>query len=143
EDGQGRYVDFSQCIFILTSNAIHGGLDWDAPDDALRGRLRELGGLWQAPLVDRLDRVSLFRPLGHETLVDILGQRVDAIRARATRPLPPEIEDRSTLESIVSSANSDHNAASARGLERALMQWLGRMHRMKTSAVAGSGEGAS
>lgn len=140
EDGQGRYVDFSQCIFILTSNAIHGGLSWDASEDELRARLRELAGLWQAPFVDRLDCVSLFRPLDHGTLVEILAQRVEAIRARATRPLPPEIDDRSTLEAIVSVASSDHNAASARGLERALMQWLGRVHREQTTAVAGAGE---
>lgn len=124
EDGQARFVDFSQCIFVMTSNAIHAGLEWESDEASLRARLREIGGLWQPPLIDRIDRVTLFRPLTIETLMSILDLRIEETARRATRPLPDEILDPGVKGAILERATSGDGVASARGLERALMDWL-------------------
>jgi ATP-dependent Clp protease ATP-binding subunit ClpC len=130
-DSQGRSVDFSQCIFVMTSNALALGLppgtadlDSDRIDEHLRQALRLEGGIWTAPLVDRIDRICLFRPLAEETLLEILTGLVEARRKLASRPLPPELDDPSARREILADAVSGGESSSARRLERALMRWL-------------------
>src|SRR5207247_1675613 len=60
EDSQGRWVDFSQCIFVMTSNALVGRIPLDTPEDEVRHTLLRLGGLFTPPLVDRIDRIAVF-----------------------------------------------------------------------------------
>jgi ATP-dependent Clp protease ATP-binding subunit ClpA len=124
EDSQGRTVDFAQCVFVMTSNAIDVPSDEDAPEEALRHALRELGGIWQPPLVDRLDRIVLFRPLDSETLLRILDGLVARRRAEAVHPLPEGIDTEEARREILGWATETAGAASARGLERALLRWL-------------------
>jgi ATP-dependent Clp protease ATP-binding subunit ClpC len=133
EDSQGRFVDFSQCIFVMTSNAImgplmdslreHAGASAAREEDATRRLLVGMGGIWTAPLVDRIDRLVVFEPLGRETLMEILDMMVEARRKRATRALPAEIDTPAAREAILAAAREGEHA-SARRLERALLGWL-------------------
>jgi ATP-dependent Clp protease ATP-binding subunit ClpA len=130
EDSQGRFVDFSQCIFVMTSNAIvqalaghegpGGGIE---EDEAIRRALVRLGGIWTPPLVDRIDRVALFRPLEFGALQQILDGLIEQRRKATKRPLPAAIDHDDVRLAILSSAR-DGAHMSARRLERALQAWL-------------------
>ncbi len=149
-DSQGRSVDFSQCIFVMTSNAVYddrAGINGphlrqlhqqiaesvdssererliDALDDLARSVLVSNGGIWTAPLLDRIDRVCLFSPLTRDVLLQILDGSIESRRKVATRPLPLAIDDQAVRLAILSEATSDGDSASARRLERALVRWL-------------------
>jgi ATP-dependent Clp protease ATP-binding subunit ClpA len=124
EDGQGRWVDFSQCIFVMTSNAIQAPADDRLDGETLRGLLREQGGVFTGPFVDRLDRIVLFQPLDRASLKAILDVLITKRRAAATRPLPASLDTPEVRGAILDTAVSQSGAASARGLERALARWL-------------------
>jgi ATP-dependent Clp protease ATP-binding subunit ClpC len=123
EDGQGRWVDFSQCIFVMTSNAITT-LPQLMSEQELRDELLRIGGIWTEPFLDRVDRVVLFDQLNKAVLCEILDQLIDERRAEASQPIPKELDDSNTKELIMSSAVSLHGSNSARGLERALLRYL-------------------
>ena len=124
-DSQGRTTDFSQCLFVLTSNEIDAVTD-NAPvnEQTLRGRLLDKGGIWTGPLVDRIDRIALFEPLSPEALLRILDGMVQHRRATARRGFPPELDASEERARIVGWAMEGDIAGSARRLERALMRWL-------------------
>jgi ATP-dependent Clp protease ATP-binding subunit ClpC len=148
-DSQGRHVDFSHCVFFLTSNALIGddigaaaGL-WDKVaeidgvedlaeratlidklDSELRWFLGRFGGIWTRPLLDRIDRICLFRPLTREALFGILGNYIAALREQTGGGLPDGLSDSEVLTQIIADATSGDTPASARRLERALLRWL-------------------
>jgi ATP-dependent Clp protease ATP-binding subunit ClpC len=149
EDSQGRAVDFSQCVFALTSNALVGDpasplsqalwrriASWDEMpedrrqaesdsfDEEIRGALAELGGIWTLPLLDRINRICLFRPLGRDTLMEILAGSIEKRRKLAAGALPSELDDPGVREQILAAATAGEDGASARRLERGLMRWL-------------------
>jgi ATP-dependent Clp protease ATP-binding subunit ClpA len=126
EDSQGRFVDFSQCIFVLTSNAIMSAGDGipGASEDAIRDMLLEAGGIWTMPLVDRIDRVVLFDPIGTNVLYEILDRMIESRRRVATRALPPSLDTQEARDAIVASAATGGASPSARRLERSLLAWL-------------------
>ena len=123
EDGQGRWVDFSQCIFVMTSNAVTVDTG-TLTEQNLRESLLGLGGIWTAPFLDRIDRVVLFQPLNRRVLGEILDQMIADRRHDASQPIPAELDEARTREEILSSATTLHGANSARGLDRALLRWL-------------------
>jgi len=123
EDAQARRVDFSQCIFIMTSNAIVDKIGLEADEDEIRRRLILQGGIWQAPLVDRIDRVVCFRALDEAALREILDLQIAERRKHALHGLPAELDSESVRELILRWA-SEGETGSARRLERALMKWL-------------------
>ena len=124
EDAQGRFVDFSQCIFVMTSNAIVNEKDLDPGEEGLRRALLELGGIWSPPLVDRIDRIALFRPLDEAALYGILDGLIEARRKAASKALPKEIDDEDARRQILTWSTEGESGASARRLERALLRWL-------------------
>jgi ATP-dependent Clp protease ATP-binding subunit ClpA len=127
EDGQGRSVDFAQCIFIMTSNAIQGAASEITSEQDIRDLLLSMGGIWSPPLVDRIDRIVLFRPLGDDVLYQILDGMIAARGAQAARPLPPEIDAPEHRRQILAWAVEGESSPSARRLERALLRWLSTM----------------
>ncbi|MFN7916972.1 MAG: AAA family ATPase [Vicinamibacterales bacterium] len=143
EDSQGRAVDFSQCIFVMTSNAVYelpelardAAEGADNEDQILRAALTQLGGIWTPPLVDRLDRIALFRPLSGRALEAILEGMIAARRQQSRRPLPSEIDVPRERQGILASA-SDSSGTSARRLERALQQWLSARAKRRGDAAA-------
>jgi ATP-dependent Clp protease ATP-binding subunit ClpC len=122
EDSRGQAVDFSQCIFVLTSNAL-AGLPLTS-DSEIRQRLLRLGGIWQPALLDRLDRVVSFQPLDRVTLSDILETLLTRRKQAASRPLPEALEGQAARDQILAWATESGGEQSARGLERALLRWL-------------------
>ena len=126
EDSQGRFVDFSQCIFVLTSNAIMaaGAEISGASEDRMRARLLEAGGIWTMPLVDRIDRVALFDSICTKVLYEILDRMIESRRRVATRALPPSLDTQEARDAIVASASAGGTTPSARRLERSLLAWL-------------------
>ena len=123
EDAQGRFVDFSQCIFILTSNALQVP---DGGDDELscRRALLQMGGIWQPAFVDRIDRVIVFGALARDTQVEILAGMIDRLGVSTRKPLPARLREPGTLSGIVDAACQGADARSARRLERCLLDWL-------------------
>ncbi len=124
EDSQARRVDFSQCIFVMTSNALTAELKPAQTEEDLRAQLRALGGIWSPPLVDRIDRIVLFNPLEAEAVAEILDDLIARRRAAASRPLPAEIDAEETRRTILTWALEGEASISARRLERALQRWL-------------------
>jgi ATP-dependent Clp protease ATP-binding subunit ClpC len=124
EDGSGRWVDFSQCVFCLTSNAIQVAPDLSNDEAALRETLKDIGGIFTPPMVDRLDRVVLFRPLDLDALAGILDLLIERRRKAAGRPLPAELDQVEVRARLLDDATRGSAIASARGLERALAAWL-------------------
>lgn len=134
EDSQGRRVDFSQCIFVLTSNSLQSLCQESLTENEIRRALLDLGGIWTPPMVDRLDRIVVFRPLTADVLSQILDDLIDERRRQASRSLPPELDDPACRAAILAWAleGTGGTEISARGLERALLRWL-------TEAAGGGG----
>ncbi|MBT9586739.1 ATP-dependent Clp protease ATP-binding subunit [bacterium] len=123
EDSQGRRVDFSQCIFVMTSNALTDLVDMDLDEEQLRLQLLNLGGIFSAPFVDRIDRIVSFRSLDRDTLELILGDLIEERKSQARRPLPAEVSLPAARQIILDWAQASEST-SARGLDRSLMRWL-------------------
>jgi ATP-dependent Clp protease ATP-binding subunit ClpA len=92
-------------------------------EDAIRRELIASGGIWQAPLVDRIDRIVCFRPLHEQTLREILQLQIEDRSSGSVHPLPPELGLPEVQQTIVEWATGGR-AGSARRLERALVKWL-------------------
>jgi ATP-dependent Clp protease ATP-binding subunit ClpA len=135
EDGQGRSVDFAQCIFVLTSNAIQAPTGPRPDEQTLRELIVAMGGIWTPPLADRIDRIALFQPLDESVLAEILNGMIDLRRARAAHPLPAEIDQPEERRQILEWAMEGEATPSARRLERAMLRWLTMMADRIPSAV--------
>jgi ATP-dependent Clp protease ATP-binding subunit ClpB len=83
-DAQGRAVDFRNTIIIMTSNLgsqyiIEPGLSWDE----IRRRVMEsVGQHFRPELLNRIDEVVIFRPLGREEIERIVEIQLRDLRAR-------------------------------------------------------------
>jgi ATP-dependent Clp protease ATP-binding subunit ClpC len=131
EDSQGRSVDFSHCIFVMTSNVLdlHDVGEREQSGTAttlgdLRSKLSRFEGIFaSSDFLKRIDEIVLFRPLTAEDLHQILDGLIEDTRGRATKPLPPEIDSPEARDSIIAVAQQ-HSPQSAGGLERAFLDWL-------------------
>jgi ATP-dependent Clp protease ATP-binding subunit ClpB len=83
-DAQGRTVDFRNTIIIMTSNLggqwiTEPGLEWEEIKarvmDAVRGHFRP-------ELINRMDEIVVFRPLGPEQIEDIVEIQLSGLRER-------------------------------------------------------------
>jgi ATP-dependent Clp protease ATP-binding subunit ClpA len=91
----------------------------------LRRLLIAQAGIWTPPLVDRIDRVCLFRPLDRATLLNILESLIESRRAQATTSLPADLDSDEIRQGILDRATCGSDSASARRIERELLRWLG------------------
>jgi ATP-dependent Clp protease ATP-binding subunit ClpB len=95
-DAQGRTVDFRNTIVIMTSNLgsqwiIEPGLSWDEirerVSDAVRGHFRP-------ELLNRIDEVVIFRPLGKGEIKQIVDIQLRSLRRRLEeRSITLELSD--------------------------------------------------
>ncbi|MDM7994030.1 MAG: ATP-dependent chaperone ClpB [Candidatus Fermentibacter sp.] len=76
-DGQGRTVDFRNCLLVMTSNL---GSDWIAasagtmpPSEMARRARQNLEAHFRPEFLNRIDEVIVFRPLSEEDLGRIVG----------------------------------------------------------------------
>ena len=97
-DGSGRLVDGRQAIFILTSNLLAGGVSRRAMGFGEAGSgsgtgtsagtpdreamLTELRQFFRPELLNRIDEVVLFRPLGEPELTEIADRQLRGLRRR-------------------------------------------------------------
>ena len=99
-DGQGRTVDFSNTIIVMTSNigshrilemTEKGAIDAEieaAVKDQLKQHLRP-------ELINRIDDTAIFHQLGREQLAGIVGIQLDLVRKRlADRGLHLEVDEK-------------------------------------------------
>lgn len=160
EDSSGRSVDFSQCIFIMTSNALDerkmallrgswadllrekGAAEEEvarAANADVRSLLKMLGEggpllkmlrlgehpIFTPPLLDRIDKIVVFRPLADDVLLKILGQMIADLRRGDAAALPASLDDESVRRQVLLDAKAlSGGAASARALERALYDYM-------------------
>ena len=95
-DGQGRVVDFTNALLILTSNLgsmflIDPALDADAKRDAVMGVVRST---FKPEFLNRLDDVVLFDALTETELAEIVGLQVALLSRRlADRRISLEVTE--------------------------------------------------
>jgi ATP-dependent Clp protease ATP-binding subunit ClpB len=95
-DGQGRTVDFKNTIVVMTSN-IGSDLILEAEDpgaEAMRPRLMAaLRGHFRPELINRIDEILVFEPLGAEELRQIVSLELKKVERRLSdRRLTLEVD---------------------------------------------------
>ena len=124
-DGQGRTVDFSNSVAILTSNV---GSQWiqdmaGKGDDEIRaGVMEELRHVFRPEFLNRLDEIILFRSLGKESLARIVEVMAKELNVRlADRKITVELTDAAKARI----ADIGHDPAfGARPLRRAIQKHI-------------------
>nr|BBH89960.1 chaperone protein ClpB [Thermosporothrix sp. COM3] len=85
-DGQGRTVDFKNCIVIMTSNVgtswlpQYEKLDEDQLQREVRQRLREEG--FRPEFINRIDEIIVFHSIGREQVKHIVDIQINRLRPR-------------------------------------------------------------
>jgi len=73
-DGQGRTVDFTNTVLIMTSN-LGGGADEQVVMAAVRAQFKP-------EFLNRIDEIVMFHPLDERHIAQIVELQVEALRAR-------------------------------------------------------------
>ena len=99
-DSQGRTVDFKNTIIILTSNLgsqyLLEGIkpDGSISEDAQAAVMHELKGAFRPEFLNRLDEITMFKPLTRDNLRGIIDIMVEGLRKRlADKTLSLEVTD--------------------------------------------------
>lgn len=123
EDSRGRVVDFSQCIFVMTTSLtqLPGK---NLADNSLKEHLLSLQGIWSQSFLDRIDRIFEFNALTDDILLKILDKMILSIKSRSRSLLPGELSNLETRKEIIRHACMNDKIKSARRLERTLNDWL-------------------
>ncbi len=85
-DGQGRTVDFKNCVIIMTSNIGDGwlreydGMDEDEVQHVVRQRLREDG--FRPEFINRIDEIIVFKQISFEQMKRIAEIQVQRLQPR-------------------------------------------------------------
>ena len=113
-DGQGRTVDFSNAVLIMTSN-LGAGLTSDGVMAAVRAHFKP-------EFVNRIDETVVFHPLGQEHIASIVGIQLESLRERLlARGLGLEVTDGAREWLARSGYDPDYGA---RPLKRVLQREL-------------------
>jgi ATP-dependent Clp protease ATP-binding subunit ClpC len=130
-DLRGRVVDFRRCVIILTSNvgsslSSGGGLGFEPRRHTFSAQSveRELARAFRPELLNRIDRVIVFRPFEREQVRLLLEKELDDIlERRGLRARPWAIEyDDSALALLMDRGFSPE--LGARPLKRAVERYL-------------------
>ncbi len=94
-DGQGRVVDFTNTVVIMTSNIgsqfLTDGIDGEIAEERVMGALRDH---FRPEFLNRVDEIVVFGRLGREQLAQIVELQAARLRARlATRGVDLEITE--------------------------------------------------
>ncbi len=83
-DGQGRTVDFKNTLVIMTSNLAGQAIKELARDaEAMEREVRRvLEGHFKPEFLNRIDEVVVFRPLGKESILRIVGLQLGLLAKR-------------------------------------------------------------
>lgn len=107
-DGQGRVIDFSNAVVVMTSNL--GSQHLLAGDEAEGERrvMQAVRGHFRPEFINRLDAITVFHPLGREHLSGIVRLQLDAV---ARRLEPREIRLEMTDEAVDRVLRLSHDPA--------------------------------
>ncbi|NHZ72032.1 MAG: AAA domain-containing protein [Aquificales bacterium] len=92
-DGQGRVVNFRNCVIVMTSNVgtsfvkKSGALGFagvrDADEKANHKRIEEaLKDTFRPEFINRIDEIIIFEPLSEEDMVEIVGMQIKEVQER-------------------------------------------------------------
>lgn len=91
-DGQGRTVDFRNCIIVMTSNLGSGKLQ-DNPDDS-DGVMDAVRAFFRPEFLNRIDDIVIFHPLAKEQVAAIAKIQIAQLQDRlAERGLQLQVGD--------------------------------------------------
>ncbi len=130
-DRRGRVADFRHCVILLTSNLgsrveTRAGVGFRTLAKGFREKnVREaIDQTFRPELLNRLDRVVVFRPLGRDVMREILVRQIEQVsRRRGLRERPWAVEwDEAALEFLLDRGFSLD--LGARPLQRALERYL-------------------
>src|SRR6185369_16757022 len=127
---RGRDVATSNAVFCFTTNALCAELTPADADPEVRSRLVDLGGVFTAPLMDRLDAVFVFNPLGEATLGQIAEDLLSAGLRRLERQLPEGAWGGAVRAEVVGRAALGDSGSSVRRLEAAVEDYLARVFQL-------------
>ena len=83
-DGQGRVVDFSNTIIIMTSN-LGSQQILDDPANAERDVMEIIRHTFRPEFINRIDEIVVFNPLGEEEIRKIAHLQLETLRERVAR----------------------------------------------------------
>jgi ATP-dependent Clp protease ATP-binding subunit ClpB len=85
-DGQGRTVDFRNCVIVMTSNLgshIITELSGKSNYESMKAAVMEVvGGHFRPEFINRIDESIVFHPLGREQIRHIVGIQLASLQAR-------------------------------------------------------------
>ncbi|MDH4309156.1 MAG: ATP-dependent chaperone ClpB [Acidimicrobiia bacterium] len=82
-DGQGRTVDFSNAVLIMTSNLGSEFITPDAPESVVEGRVMEaVRSHFRPEFLNRVDDIVVFSRLSREQLREIVEIQLEGLRRR-------------------------------------------------------------
>ncbi|WP_279487829.1 type VI secretion system ATPase TssH [Aeromonas veronii] len=112
-DGEGRIIDCKNVVFFLTSNlGFQTIVDHaEQPDDLLDALYPELAAFFKPALLARMEVIP-YLPLGHDTLVQIVGGKLNRLVKLLKERFGAEVElDGEVAEEILLRANRSENGA--------------------------------
>ncbi|MGY6037392.1 type VI secretion system ATPase TssH [Aeromonas sp. AE23HZ002T15] len=112
-DGEGRIIDCKNVVFFLTSNlGFQTIVDHaEQPDVLLDALYPELAAFFKPALLARMEVIP-YLPLGHETLVQIVGGKLNRLVKLLKERFGAEVElDSEVAEEILRRANRSENGA--------------------------------
>ena len=112
-DGEGRIIDCKNVVFFLTSNlGFQTIVDHaEQPDDLLDALYPELAGFFKPALLARMEVIP-YLPLGHDTLVQIVGGKLNRLVKLLKERFGAEVVLESEVaEEILLRANRSENGA--------------------------------
>jgi ATP-dependent Clp protease ATP-binding subunit ClpB len=122
-DGQGRTVDFTNSILIMTSNVGSDRIAAEAVDERIRERVEEvLAVTFKPEFLNRIDDVVIFHRLSREDIARIVDLQVDLLAGRV-RERGIEIELTDDARTLLGNLGYDPTYG-ARPLKRVIQRQL-------------------
>ncbi|MCH7369627.1 type VI secretion system ATPase TssH [Aeromonas sp. MR16] len=112
-DGEGRIIDCKNVVFFLTSNlGFQTIVDHaEQPEALLDALYPELAAFFKPALLARMEVIP-YLPLGHDTLVEIVGGKLSRLVKLLKERFGAEVElDEEVAEEILRRANRSENGA--------------------------------
>tara|TARA_Y100001001_G_scaffold78081_1_gene76052 strand:- start:221 stop:2806 length:2586 start_codon:yes stop_codon:yes gene_type:complete len=127
-DGQGRKVDFKNCVLVMTSNLGSDVIQTLAGDDEssyemMREAVMEIvGSHFRPEFINRIDEAVVFHPLQKDQIRGIADIQLDLLRGRLKeRDLSLELSDAAVSKLVDVGYDPVYGA---RPLKRAIQQWI-------------------
>ncbi|RIK10065.1 MAG: ATP-dependent chaperone ClpB [Acidobacteria bacterium] len=94
-DGQGRTVDFTNSVLIMTSNVGSQFIDADLTEEVVKARIMgAVESTFKPEFINRIDEIVVFSRLTRDELTEIVSIQLDQLKARlADRGLSIEITE--------------------------------------------------